>query len=206
MMGLMCFDKVASLIAYNLPNRGNKWWSKATRPKTTAKANCQWWFMVGGFEQLTEEMWAGRNVQDRLDSQLSLAEWKVVWEWKKDLVKYFLMREHITNCNTKREDGKPQKNRLRFAIISDCWPSQTAIPLGALSVSKQRRCSITIPSGEAQPGSFYNNGIDWPRFVGAVQGHSIPSIDEGRMYPCLTLEDLADTPNHDTRDSPQAHR
>ena len=65
--------------------------------------------MIDGFTQLTKDMWEGHNLENRFDSQLSDAEWKVVWEWKKDLVKYFLIHEHITNCNAKPETGKPQK-------------------------------------------------------------------------------------------------
>ena len=87
MGGLMCFDRLASIIAHNLPHRGKKWWNDQTRPSNQTLAHCQWWFMVDGYKQLTEDMWGGCNLEARLDSHLSDAEWEVVWKWKKDFGK-----------------------------------------------------------------------------------------------------------------------
>ena len=66
-----------------------------------------------------------------------------------------------------------------------------------MSKEKKEEILSAIPRGEIQPGSLLGpdpKAVDWPHFIGAVQGHSIAELDEDRMYPTLTADDLPDIP------------
>ena len=63
--------------------------------------------------------------------------------------------------------------------------------------SKKKDIENSIPIGLMTPSSIApdEKGIDWPPFLGAIQGHSIEQLDEHRMYEVLTADDCVNIPS-----------